>query len=95
MPVPPVAADPRRWRALWVVLIAALLITGGRLGDIFGRKRLYLVGVAGFTAASALCGLAASPAMLIGARVLQGTLACLLVPLLPARPQVPEWDERR
>jgi MFS family permease len=72
MPVPPVAADPRRWRALWAVLIAALLITGDRLGDIFGRKRLYLVGVAGFTAASALCGLAASPAMLIGARVLQG-----------------------
>ena len=51
---------------------AAVLITGGRLGDIFGRKRLFLVGIAGFTLASALCGVAVSPAMLIGARFFAG-----------------------
>src|SRR5262245_64023001 len=52
----------------YVLGFAALLITGGRLGDIFGRKRIFLIGVAGFTVASALCGLAVSPAMLIAAR---------------------------
>jgi EmrB/QacA subfamily drug resistance transporter len=59
---------------------ALLLITGGRLGDILGRKRLFLIGMAGFTAASALCGLAQNPEMLIGARVLQGALAAIMVP---------------
>jgi MFS family permease len=48
----------------YVLGFAALLITGGRLGDIFGRRRLFLTGVAGFTVASALCGMATSPAML-------------------------------
>src|SRR5262249_23226807 len=56
------------------------LITGGRLGDIYGRKRVFLVGVAGFTLASALCGLALSPAALIAARLLQGAAAALLFP---------------
>src|SRR3981081_559825 len=40
---------------------AVLLITGGRLGDIYGRKRLFMLGMAGFVVASALCGLAQSP----------------------------------
>lgn len=57
-----------------------LLITGGRLGDLFGRRRLFIVGMAGFTAASAMCGLAPSAAWLIGARVLQGLAAALLFP---------------
>ena len=51
---------------------AVMLITGGRLGDIFGRKRLFMAGMAGFTVASALCGLAQSPEMLIGSRAVQG-----------------------
>ena len=57
-----------------------LLITGGRLGDLFGRRRLFVIGMAGFTLASALCGLAPSAEFLIGARVLQGQAAALLFP---------------
>ncbi|WP_174865355.1 MFS transporter [Pectobacterium polaris] len=57
-----------------------LLITGGRLGDVFGRRRLFVVGMAGFTLASALCGLASSAGFLIGARILQGLAAALLFP---------------
>lgn len=57
-----------------------LLITGGRLGDRFGRRRLFIVGMAGFTIASAFCGLATGPGSLIGARVVQGLAAALLFP---------------
>ncbi|UUE34767.1 MFS transporter [Pectobacterium aroidearum] len=57
-----------------------LLITGGRLGDVFGRRRLFVVGMAGFTLASVLCGLAHSAGFLIGARILQGLAAALLFP---------------
>ncbi|WP_237881230.1 MFS transporter [Pseudomonas sp. PGPR40] len=57
-----------------------LLITGGRLGDLFGRRRMFVVGMAGFTLASALCGLAPSAGFLIGTRVLQGLAAALLFP---------------
>ena len=62
-----------RWvLAGYQLAFAVTLITGGRLGDIYGRKRLFMTGMAGFTLASALCGLAQSPGMLIGSRVLQG-----------------------
>ncbi|KFX21879.1 MFS transporter [Pectobacterium betavasculorum] len=57
-----------------------LLITGGRLGDVFGRRRLFIVGMAGFTIASALCGLAPNAGFLISARILQGLAAALLFP---------------
>lgn len=57
-----------------------LLITGGRLGDLFGRRRLFVVGMAGFTVASGLCGLAPTAGFLIAARVLQGLAAALLFP---------------
>jgi len=57
-----------------------LLITGGRLGDLFGRRRLFVIGMAGFTVASALCGLAPNAGFLIGARVFQGLTAALLFP---------------
>jgi EmrB/QacA subfamily drug resistance transporter len=56
------------------------LITGGRLGDILGRKRVFLWGVVGFTLTSMLCGLAPSPAFLIAARALQGVTGALLFP---------------
>ncbi|WP_189545457.1 MFS transporter [Streptomyces gelaticus] len=59
---------------------AAGLITGGRLGDIYGRKRLFLIGMGGFTLASALCGFAAGPEMLVASRILQGGTAALMVP---------------
>jgi len=56
------------------------LITGGRLGDLFGRKRVFLLGLTGFTLASALCALAMTPTLLITARVLQALTAATLVP---------------
>ncbi|MFD3542806.1 MFS transporter [Streptomyces sp. NPDC058662] len=64
----------------YALAFAAGLITGGRLGDIYGRKRLFLVGIAGFTAASLLCGIAANPGMLVASRILQGAMAALMVP---------------
>src|SRR6202051_4718611 len=59
---------------------AVLLITGGRLGDIFGRKKLFIIGMTGFVAASALCGLAQSAIMLDLSRVLQGAMAAMMYP---------------
>ena len=59
---------------------AIMLITGGRLGDIFGRKRLFMTGMAGFTLASAFCGLAQNPSMLIGSRVFQGLMGAIMFP---------------
>ncbi|UEP50612.1 MFS transporter [Burkholderia ambifaria] len=59
---------------------AVVQITGGRLGDLYGRKRMFMVGMAGFVVASALCGLAGSGAMLVGGRVLQGLFAAILAP---------------
>ncbi|MDT9685338.1 MFS transporter [Streptomyces sp. TRM76323] len=64
----------------YALAFAAGLITGGRLGDIHGRRRLFLVGVAGFTLASALCGFATGPEMLVASRILQGGTAALMVP---------------
>ena len=64
----------------YALAFAAGLITGGRLGDIHGRKRLFLVGIGGFTLASALCGFAANPEMLVASRILQGGMAALMVP---------------
>jgi EmrB/QacA subfamily drug resistance transporter len=59
---------------------AVMLITGGRLGDIFGRKRLFMIGMAGFTLASAFCGLAQNPSMLIGSRIFQGLMGAIMFP---------------
>jgi MFS family permease len=56
------------------------LITGGRLGDLYGRKRCFLIGMAGFTLASLGCGLASTAADLVVARVIQGSAAALLLP---------------
>ncbi|GAA3372492.1 MFS transporter [Streptomyces sannanensis] len=64
----------------YALAFAAGLITGGRLGDIHGRKKIFLLGIGGFTLASALCGLAANPEMLIASRILQGATASLMVP---------------
>ncbi|MEV6974964.1 MFS transporter [Kitasatospora sp. NPDC093806] len=64
----------------YALAFAIGLITGGRLGDIHGRKRLFLIGMAGFTLASALCGLANGPEMLVAMRILQGGTAALMVP---------------
>ncbi|MBP2321197.1 EmrB/QacA subfamily drug resistance transporter [Kibdelosporangium banguiense] len=70
-----------QWVAAGYTLAFAVgLITGGRLGDMYGRKRMFLLGMAAFTAFSLLCGLAASPEMLVGARVLQGLAAAMMIP---------------
>ncbi|BAN26504.1 MFS transporter [Caballeronia insecticola] len=59
---------------------AVFLITGGRLGDLFGRRRIFLIGVTGFGLTSVICGLASSPAMLVLGRVLQGLSAAAMAP---------------
>ncbi|WP_390479852.1 MFS transporter, partial [Frankia casuarinae] len=64
----------------YTLAFAVMLITGGRLGDIFGRKRMFLTGVAGFMAASGMCAIAQSPEFLVGARVVQGGAAAVMVP---------------
>jgi MFS family permease len=77
----------------YAVVYAVFLITGGRLGDLFGRKSVFLVGLAGFALASALCGLACSPTSLIAGRLLQALAAAAMAPqalasvhaLFPAR----------
>jgi EmrB/QacA subfamily drug resistance transporter len=77
----------------WIVAgytlsFAVVLITGGRLGDVFGRRRMFLVGVGGFTLASLMCGVAQSPEVLIAARVVQGGLAALMIPQILSTVQV-------
>ncbi|WP_328994211.1 MFS transporter [Kribbella sp. NBC_01245] len=62
------------------VAYAALLVLGGRLGDRFGRHRVFLGALAGFVVASAVCGFAPTVGVLIAARVVQGATAALLVP---------------
>jgi len=59
---------------------AMLLITGARLGDLYGRRRVYLLGVVMFTAASLACGLAPDSALLVLARCAQGAAAAVMVP---------------
>jgi EmrB/QacA subfamily drug resistance transporter len=70
---------------LWVInayalVLAVLVITGGRLGDLLGTRAMFAGGVAVFTAASAACGLAPSPGWLIAFRAIQGLGAALLMP---------------
>jgi EmrB/QacA subfamily drug resistance transporter len=70
---------------LWVInayalVLAVLVITAGRLGDLIGPRIMFLSGVGVFTAASAACGLAASPGWLIGFRAVQGLGAAMLMP---------------
>jgi MFS family permease len=62
------------------VAFALLLVLGGRLGDLLGRRRLFLAGIAAFTATSVWCGLAGSPGQLVIARIVQGASAAILLP---------------
>ncbi|WP_371495325.1 MFS transporter [Kitasatospora sp. NBC_00374] len=66
--------------AAYTLAMAIGLITGGRLGDIFGRRRMYLIGAVGFTLGSVACGLAQEPGQLIAARVFQGLLGAIMLP---------------
>ncbi|HSX37001.1 MAG TPA: MFS transporter, partial [Patescibacteria group bacterium] len=64
----------------YLLSLSSLILLGGSLGDIFGRKRVYLTGYVGFGIASLLCGLSPNAKFLIGARLLQGIFGALLVP---------------
>jgi EmrB/QacA subfamily drug resistance transporter len=64
----------------YLLALASLILLGGSLGDHFGRRRVFVVGVVWFAAASLVCGVAQSPEQLIAARVLQGAGAALLTP---------------
>jgi EmrB/QacA subfamily drug resistance transporter len=64
----------------YTMAMAIGLLAGGRLGDIYGRKSVFLIGAAGFTSASVLCGVSNSPGMLITARVVQGLFGAVMLP---------------
>jgi EmrB/QacA subfamily drug resistance transporter len=66
--------------AAYALAMAVGLLTGGRLGDIFGRRRMLLTGMAGFVLASAACAAAQNAAELIGARAVQGLLGAVMLP---------------
>lgn len=72
----------------YMLAFAATLVTGGRLGDIFGRQRVFIIGIAGFTLASLLASSANSGEMLVLARVVQGAFAGVMVPQVLSTVQV-------
>ena len=75
------SASTLQWLpAGYTLAFAVFLITGARLGDMFGRRRLFLIGSAGFTVMSAACSAAPSMAVLISFRVLQGSFGALMIP---------------
>ena len=75
------SASTLQWLpAGYTLAFAVFLITGARLGDMFGRRRLFLIGSAGFTVMSAACAIAPSPGVLIAFRVLQGSFGALMIP---------------
>lgn len=73
--------DTRQWViTAYALAFGSLLLLGGRLGDVFGRKRVFVAGLGGFAVASALGGLAQNIELLIAARALQGVFGALLAP---------------
>jgi EmrB/QacA subfamily drug resistance transporter len=91
--------ESRQWVVTaYALSFGSLLMFGGRVGDLFGRKRVFVTGLAGFAAASALGGLASSFGVLVGARALQGTFAAVLAPatlsLLTTTFTIPEERNR-
>ncbi|MFI1995813.1 MFS transporter [Actinoplanes sp. NPDC020271] len=66
--------------AAYTLAMAIGLLTGGRLGDIYGRRRMFLIGAAGFSLASLACALAPAPGFLVGARAVQGLFGALMLP---------------
>jgi EmrB/QacA subfamily drug resistance transporter len=91
--------ESRQWIVTaYALSFGSLLLLGGRLGDVFGRKRVLITGLTGFAAASAVGGFATGFGMLVGARALQGAFAALLAPaalsLLTTTFTVPEERNR-
>ena len=81
--------------AIYLIAYATLVVTGGRLGDIYGTKIIFIAGVLGFTATSLWCGLAQSGPELIAARLAQGATAALMVPQVLATLHLLFTDESR
>jgi len=84
---PSLAADLGAGHAALELIVAGYaftyasgMVTGGRLGDLFGYRRLFLAGMASFTVASLLCGIAQTPGQLVAARLLQGLTGAVMVP---------------
>ncbi|MGW1810379.1 MFS transporter [Streptomyces sp. NPDC002078] len=73
-------SDVQWFGAAYTLPFAVLLVTGGRLGDIAGRRRMFVLGVTLFMAASMACALAPSPGLLIAFRAVQGAAAALIIP---------------
>ncbi|NOL45422.1 MFS transporter [Kribbella sandramycini] len=73
-------SDIQWFGAAYTLPFAALLITGGRLGDLAGRRRVFRIGVTGFVLASIGCALATQSGVLIGARAIQGATAAAIIP---------------
>lgn len=72
----------------YLLVLGSLLLLGGRLGDAFGYRRMFLIGVAAFVATSTLCGLAQTPEQLVIARLLQGGAGAIMGPQVMAIVQV-------
>lgn len=66
--------------ASYAATYAVTLTLGGRVGDLFGRRRIFLIGLVGFALASLVCGVASSPGLLVAGRMLQGITAALTAP---------------
>jgi MFS family permease len=81
--------------ATYTIAFAALVITGARLGDVLGRRRAFLIGLAGFTVSSLAGGLAPTPAALIAARCAQGATGALMTPQVLSIIQASFDGERR
>jgi MFS family permease len=74
---------------------ALLLVTGGRMGDVFGYKKLFMIGIGGFTIASLLSGVSPNTDILLIARLLQGAMAALMVPQVLSLMQIMYKPEER
>ena len=79
----------------YVIAFATLLITGGRLGDIFGHRRIFVIGIVGFTLASLGAALSQTGDLLVAARVLQGGFAGIMMPQVLSSVQVMFAPEER
>jgi EmrB/QacA subfamily drug resistance transporter len=78
----------------YTLTYAIALVTGGRMGDRFGHRRMLIVGLAAFTAASALCGIAPTPRLLVAARLLQGLTAAIMFPQVLSLMRIAFTDAR-
>lgn len=82
-------AEAAQWIvASYALSFALLLMTGGRMGDSYGYRRVFLCGVAGFTLSSVACGLAANAEQLVAARLMQGATGAIMAPQFMALLQV-------